>query len=91
MKYQNATVLLPQHLIEEIQHYIEGAYLYIPTCSEKKAWGEKSGGRQFLQKRNQEIYEQFLQGKSVVKLASQYYLSESSIRHIIRTLQRKET
>ena len=35
-------VLLPQYMIEDLQKYIEGGYLYIPKKEEnKKSWGEK--------------------------------------------------
>jgi hypothetical protein len=30
MKYINANVILPEKLIEEIQKYIQGKYIYIP-------------------------------------------------------------
>ena len=40
MKYAKAKEILPQHLIEEIQKYIQGQYLYNPKDeAEKKAWG----------------------------------------------------
>lgn len=31
MKYINANVILPEKLIEEIQKYIQGKYIYIPN------------------------------------------------------------
>ena len=31
MKYINAKFLLPDALVKELQHYIQGGYLYIPT------------------------------------------------------------
>lgn len=30
MKYINANMILPEKLIEEIQKYIQGKYIYIP-------------------------------------------------------------
>ena len=53
MKYINAKFLLPDALVKELQHYIQGGYLYIPTDqTQQKCWGEKSGYRQELQQRN---------------------------------------
>ena len=53
MKYINAKFLLPDALVKELQHYIQGGYLYIPTDqTQQKRWGEKSGYRQELQQRN---------------------------------------
>ena len=50
MKYINAKFLLPDALVKELQHYIQGGYLYIPTDqTQQKCWGEKSGYRQELQ------------------------------------------
>lgn len=40
MKYINANVILPEKLIEEIQKYIQGKYIYIPIKKENyKSWG----------------------------------------------------
>ena len=35
MKYINANVILPEKVIEEIQKYIQGKYIYIPIKKEK--------------------------------------------------------
>jgi hypothetical protein len=36
MNYENAKNILPQYIIEIIQEYIDGKYLYIPRKSENK-------------------------------------------------------
>ncbi|EDU36508.1 hypothetical protein CLOSPO_02676 [Clostridium sporogenes ATCC 15579] len=36
MKYKNAQNVLPEHIIELIQEYMEGGYLYIPIKYENK-------------------------------------------------------
>ena len=36
MKYINAKELLPRELVEELQRYIQGGYLYIPANDEHK-------------------------------------------------------
>lgn len=40
MKYISAKGLLPNALVEELQKYIQGGYIYIPTVlEEQKQWG----------------------------------------------------
>lgn len=85
MKYENAQNILPNDIIKELQQYVDGIYLYIPKKdNNRKSWGEESGFKQELTKRNREIYNKFLKGTSVKELAICYYLTESSIRRIIR-------
>ncbi|WP_432665603.1 CD3324 family protein [Wukongibacter baidiensis] len=89
MKYEKAQNILPEDMIKLIQQYIDGSYLYIPRKQEnRKAWGESSGVKNSLKERNREIFERYNQGISVKELANQYYLTEHSIRRIIR--QEKE-
>ncbi len=89
MKYINARELLPQELVEEIQRYIQGGYLYIPANEEQhRCWGELSGYREKLAQRNREIMLEYGNGSTVECLAEKYYLSEHTIRKIIyRSLQ----
>ncbi|MBW6410865.1 CD3324 family protein [Clostridium weizhouense] len=85
MKYEKAQNILPQDIIELIQQYMDGGYLYIPRKSEsKKSWGENSGIKSSLKKRNNEIYNKYSSGVSVKDLSKQFYLTEESIRRIIR-------
>ena len=85
MKYEKAQNILPQDIIELIQQYMDGGYLYIPRKSEsKKSWGENSGIKSSLKKRNNEIYNKYSSGVSVKDLSKQFYLTEDSIRRIIR-------
>lgn len=84
MKYTNATAILPKGLVEELQGYIQGEYLYVPAKQEQqKRWGELSGYRRELQQRNLAIVEKHRQGVSVELLADQYCLSVYAIRKII--------
>lgn len=86
MKYEKAQNILPEDIIELIQQYIDGGYLYIPRKSDnKKSWGESSGTKVELKKRNIEIFNKYRQGLSVKELAKYYYLTENSIRRIIRS------
>lgn len=82
MKYKNANSILPAELIESIQKYIQGEYIYIPI-KEKQTSVIPSEYSFELQKRNAHIYTNSLQGISNKKLSEQYHLSASSIRRIL--------
>lgn len=82
MKYINAKGFLPDVLIEELQSYIQGGYIYIPACQQKQ-WGEVSGYRLELSRRNHQITEEYRKGLSVEALAGKYCLSVYTIRKII--------
>ncbi len=84
MKYINAEELLPKELIEQIQAFITGGYLYIPTNEQKKAWGTNTGIRRELSERNRKIYQKYQQGVRVEDLSAGYCLCKSSIYKIIR-------
>lgn len=84
MKYIKATDVLPVEILEIIQEYIDGEYIYIPRkCKNHKAWGEKSGIKDSLEIRNKEIYRKYLKGNTIDELTKEYFLSEKSIRRII--------
>ena len=84
MKYINAKDLLPDALVRELQNYLQGGYLYVPTDqAQQKRWGEVSGYRQELQQRNRQIVEEFRNGISMEELAEKYFLSVYAIRKII--------
>ena len=91
MTYNSANSVLPDELIEQIQRYVDGGYLYIPRKrSNQKAWGENNGTRTMLRKRNQYILDCYLTGISVSKLAKEHFLSEKSIYRIIRETKKKQ-
>ena len=84
MKYYNTQNVLPEEVIEIIQKYVDGGYIYIPKKdNEHKAWGENNGTKNSFRVRNIEIYNKHIAGVSVIQLAKEYYLSEQSIRRII--------
>ncbi len=84
MKYSNAYKVLPVDVIKIIQEYVDGEYLYIPRKEEEqKKWGEKSGSRDTLKRRNKEIYLKYIEGTLILDLAQEYFLSDKSIRRII--------
>ena len=85
MKYKKAQDVLPQHMIEDLQKYIEGGYLYIPKKEEnKKSWGENTSTKDEFNKRNKEIAKKHKNGKTIEELADEYYLTGYSIRRIIK-------
>lgn len=84
MKYIKADSVLPIALVEELQSYIQGGYIYVPSRKDsKKKWGELSGCRYEIEQRNRKIRKDYQQGKSVDELADIYHLSVHSIRKII--------
>lgn len=84
MKYIKADSVFPIALVEELQSYIQGGYIYVPTKKDnKKKWGELSGCRYEIEQRNRKIRKDYQQGKNVNELADIYYLSVHSIRKII--------
>ena len=84
MKYINANTILPDALIEELQEYVQAGYIYIPAKDEQhKSWGELSGYRKELYKRNEIIIKKYKNGVSIEELAEEYYLSVYAIRKII--------
>lgn len=90
MRYQKATEVLPCELVELIQKYIDGGYVYIPRKQEnKKNWGEGTSIKEELDSRNEEIYQKYQEGISVRQLAGMYYLSEKSIHRILLLKRQK--
>lgn len=84
MSYRSADKVLPNELIEMIQQYVDGDYLYIPRKeAERKKWGENTMIRKELEERNSSIYEEYLRGLSMEELAEKYFLSEKSIQRIV--------
>ncbi|TXK86118.1 CD3324 family protein [Paenibacillus sp. N3.4] len=84
MKYTNATKVLPEKLIMEIQKYVQGETLYIPKQeAEYKDWGSLSGGRRLLDQRNVAIRNAFISNSSIDQLAMEYFLSTETIKKIV--------
>lgn len=89
MSYKKATKVLPTDLVALIQDYIDGEYIYIPRrTDQKKSWGSNTSTRSELKQRNNDIYNDYLDGIHVNVLAEKYYLSNKSIQRII--LQEKK-
>ena len=90
MSYVKAELVLPKELLEIIQEYAQGQYLYIPIKAEHhKEWGENTDTKRQLSIRNKEIYEKYKQGYRAMYLAEKYYLSIKSIQRIVLTEKQK--
>ncbi|MDT8718343.1 hypothetical protein IAI10_16880 [Clostridium sp. 19966] len=84
MKYVRVENVLPESLVKEIQKYIQGEYVYIPAGpAERKKWGEKSGNREYIKKRNEDIRNKYQNGYKICYLAEEYFLSVESIKKIV--------
>lgn len=84
MSYKKAAHILPPELLEQVQRYVDGEYLYIPRSTDnKKDWGADTTTRQELHQRNERIRKDHENGASIAELAERYYLSPKSIRRIL--------
>lgn len=83
MAYKNAKDILPCELVREIQKYIDGDLIYIPTKSNKVEWGIRNGAKQKYAERNREIREEYKNQASIEELAKRYFLSTDSIKKIV--------
>ena len=85
MRYQKAEDVLPAQLLEEIQKYADGIYLYIPRRPDhRKSWGNSTRYREELQKRNESIRYLSREGVGAEELAERFHLSVKSIQRILR-------
>ncbi|WNC13775.1 CD3324 family protein [Brevibacillus brevis] len=86
MKYVNATAILPDKLVEEIQKYVQGETIYIPKPQDAyQKWGTRSGGRKLIDDRNRAIKAAFRSGRSLEQLAMEHCLSVETIKKIVYT------
>ncbi len=91
MSYVKAVDVLPDEILELIQNYVDGEYIYIPRKEDnKKSWGENTDYRKEIEKRNSMIYEEYKTGVKVKVLAEQYFLSEKSIQRIVLQKSKNE-
>jgi len=90
MSYIKAADVLPKEIIDLIQDYIDGEYIYVPRKEiNRKAWGENTSSKEMILIRNMDIYEKYTKGISIDHLSETYYLSTKSIQKIIARLKRK--
>ena len=87
MKYRNASEILPDELLKEIQKYTSEEAIYIPQVNERQKWGHNSGARRYYEERNKKIYIRYKEGISMEKLGQEFCLSVESIRKILYKYQ----
>ncbi len=89
MSYIKATEVLPEEILDLIQKYVEGEYIYIPKkeCN-RKDWGETTKSKKETYERNSHIYKKYCEGISIKALSEMYYLSPKSIQRIILIMKR---
>lgn len=69
-------------LLKELQTYVPGEIIYVPSDNERKKWGEISGARKYYSQRNDEIRDKLFPLKvPLLKLCDEYGLSEDTIRN----------
>ncbi|MDA3845747.1 MAG: CD3324 family protein [Vallitaleaceae bacterium] len=83
MKYKNASDILPDELLKEVQKYSSGEVLYILSPLERKKWGHGTGARTYYKQRNEEIKQKYFHKVSIDGLAKAYGLSAETIRKIV--------
>ena len=84
MEYLKAVEIFPDHLLKEIQQYIQGEMIYIPNRpSQRRKWGESSGAASYYHIRNEEIRKSFREGSVINQLLESYGLSIESIKKIV--------
>lgn len=90
MCYVKAKEVLPVEVIELIQKYVEGEYIYIPKKEgNRNSWGKKTNIREEIKLRDTKIYYDYISGLSKMDLAEKYFLSKKSIDRIILKEMRK--
>lgn len=91
MSYKKATHILPQELLEQVQQYVDGEFIYIPRSAEnKKNWGSATSTRKELKVRNAQIYAEYLEGETTSVLAERYFLSAKSIQRIVGQMKKEQ-
>lgn len=90
MKYINASDLLPPALVQTLQEYVQGGYVYIPA-REHKSWGEKSGSREALAQRTKKSAAKSRQGQHWKRWQKHtIFLSLPSAKLFIRKRNKKK-
>lgn len=84
MKYRNASEILPDELLKELQKYAPGEILYVPSDRGRKQWGAGTGARQFYEQRNEEIRHKYFHLKTPIDaLCDEYGISDETVRKIL--------
>ncbi len=89
MKYINAKDILPENILKQLQTYAAGTLLYVPKEREEKSWGEVSGYRTYLLKRNRMILNFFQYGVSLDEISNAFGLAKGTVKKIIYNKERR--
>ena len=85
MRYLNAEEILPAELLEQVQRYADGIYLYIPRRADhRQRWGSRTRSREELRLRNESIRHLHRECLDPEALAERFHLSVKSIQRILR-------
>ncbi len=87
-RYRNAAEILPASLLAAVQRYAAGLQLYVPQGTGRAGWGERSGAREALTRRNDRIRKLFRGGAGIEDLMTEFHLGYDSIRKIVSTRTR---
>ncbi len=91
MRYARAQDILPAELITQLQQYVDGAYLYVPRREESRlGWGDRTHSKEETAARNRAIFREAQRGRSAAELADDYFLTEKTIRRILREERQKQ-
>lgn len=84
MSYVNGKEVLPENLLSEIQKYVVGGLIYIPSPEDERLkWGSRTNTKKELHKRNLEIRYKKDLGLSIQELMLEYHLSYETIKRIL--------
>ena len=84
MKYRNASEILPDELLKELQKYASGEIIYVPSDKSRTKWGTDTGARRFYEQRNEEIRHKYFHLKIPLDtLCDEYSLSDETVRKIL--------
>ena len=82
MQYINANDILPVELVVQIQKYVSGGVIYVPSETKLK-WGCKTDTKKILAERNVDIKKKKYSGMTIDELMEKYNLSYDTIKSII--------
>jgi len=84
LSYKNAKDIFPPELLREIQNYVQGERVYIPQLNNlRRSWGKKSGSKEEITFRNNEILKKYRDGLTIDELSELFCLGSESIRKIV--------
>lgn len=88
--YKNAALVLPPRLLAAVQRHAAGMQLYVPRAGRRAGWGERSGAREALARRNKRMREAYRAGAGVEDLMAEHGLGYDSVRKIVTSDRRAD-